>query len=393
MKTKLVIFGITGDLSRHKLLPALAEIVATGEYDDLSIVGVSRRKVDLKELLGDHDESLAQRTTIFTMDLAQAGDYRLLSDSLNLQSDEQAIMYLSVPPNAAADIVDFLGQAGLNTPNVKILFEKPFGFDFVSAQELIQRTSRYFNEDQLYRIDHYMAKQVAQEIIRLRSVADTKHYSWNAQSIASIEIVASETVGVKDRAVFYEQTGAFRDLIQGHLMQLLSLVLMDIPDGFTLDQLSTQRLKALEQVAPADHAKAKRAQYQGYKEDTGNDRSMTETAARVELMSNDPRWQGTALSLVTGKKMSQKRTYIQVTYKDGTTDVFEEGKILAAGRIPDAYERVLIEAMNGRKAIFTTSPEVLRSWEIFADMQAVWDLDDQALQQYTPGQSLETLFT
>ena len=110
MKTKLVIFGITGDLSRRKLIPALSEIVATGDYEELSIIGVSRRDVDVKELLGE--SNLVDRTSMHTMDLAEAGDYRGLSDTLNLQPDEQALMYLAVPASAAADIVDFLGQAG-----------------------------------------------------------------------------------------------------------------------------------------------------------------------------------------------------------------------------------------------------------------------------------------
>jgi glucose-6-phosphate 1-dehydrogenase len=390
MKTKLIIFGITGDLSRRKLLPVISEIVATGEYDDLSIVGVSRREVDVKELLADQPE-LIDRTEMFTMDLAEKGDYDKLSDYLRLGKDEQALFYLSVPPNAAADIVDFLGQAGLSSSNVKILFEKPFGFDLASAQDFIARTGRYFNESQIYRIDHYMAKEIAQEIIRLRSDADTHHHGWNAHSVAVVEIVASETLGVEDRATFYEQTGALRDFIQGHLMQLLSLVLMEIPHGFNPEKLSEHRLKALEQLEPADPAKAVRAQYEGYQEDVGNLGSLTETFASIELQSNDERWQGTKLRLSTGKRLNTKQTSVKITYHDGKEDSFEEGKILREDRVPDAYERVLIEAIEGRKTIFTTGPEVLRAWEIVTPVQEAWSMDNEPLPHYKPGTSLDEL--
>jgi glucose-6-phosphate 1-dehydrogenase len=390
MHTKLIIFGITGDLSRRKLLPVISEIVATGDYDDLSIVGVSRREVDVKELLIDQPE-LINRTEMFTMDLAEAGDYNKLSDYLRLGKDEQALFYLSVPPNAAADIVDFLGQAGLSSKNVKILFEKPFGFDLASAQDFITRTGRYFNESQIYRIDHYMAKEIAQEIIRLRSDADTHHHSWNAHSVASVDVVASETLGVEDRAVFYEQTGALRDFIQGHLMQLLSLVLMEIPHGFNPEKLSEHRLKALEQLELADPAKAIRAQYEGYQEEVGNPGSLTETFASLQLESDDERWKGTKLRLSTGKRLDTKQTSIKITYHDGKEDSFEEGKILREDRIPDAYERVLIEAIEGRKTIFTTGPEVLRAWEIVTPVQEAWSMDNKPLPIYEPGASLDDL--
>ena len=388
MKTKLVIFGITGDLSHRKLLPALSEIAATGDYDKVSIVGVSRRDVDVAELLASAGaEVLNDRTTIFSMDLADAAAYEHLRDYLDLQDDEQALIYLSVPPSASADIVDFLGQAGLNTYNVKILFEKPFGFDLASAQDFIARTAEHFNEAQLYRIDHYMAKEVAQEIVRLRSNAENKHHSWSNESVASIEVVASEKIGVEDRAVFYEQTGALRDFVQGHLMQLLSLVLMEIPRGFSLEYLPEQRLRALENLGLSD-TPAIRAQYEGYQEAVGNVGSLTETFVSVSLISHDERWQGVPLTLVTGKALNEKRTYVKVTYTDGTEDILEEGEIKSESRLPDAYERVLVEAVNGRKSIFTTGPEVLRSWEILAPVQESWNMDNDLLKTYPQGSSI-----
>lgn len=394
MKTKLVIFGITGDLSRRKLLPALQSIVKSGECDELSIIGVSRREVDVptlvKEATGRTD--LAAMTRVFTMDLAVPEDYVRLKRDLDVQSDEQVLIYLSVPPTAAADIVDFLGQAGLNTPNVKLLFEKPFGFDLESARDVITRTGEYFDEAQLYRIDHYMAKEVAAEVIRLRSDAESHRQHWNHDSVASVDIIATETIGIEDRAVFYEQTGALRDFIQGHLMQLLSLVLMDLSPPFTIEDLAERRFKALAHVQPADPAKAKRAQYEGYQAEVSNPGSVTETFASVELASSNEHWVGVPLRLITGKSLDQKRSAIVVRYKDGTEDTFEEGKVSSTDkRLPDAYERVLVEAIRSRKYIFTTSPEILRSWELLAPIQTAWGMGNEPLRLYKPGSSAEDL--
>jgi glucose-6-phosphate 1-dehydrogenase len=387
MKTKLVIFGITGDLSTRKLLPALEHIIGTGSYDDVSIVGVSRGDVDVAELVQSStgSDALADRTTIFTMDLAHAGDYIRLREFLALQPDEQAVMYLSVPPSASTQIVEYLGQAGLNTPNVKLLFEKPFGFDLETAQDAIVRTGRYFKEAQIYRIDHYMAKEVAAEIVRLRSDADNHHHSWGNQSIRAVDVVASEKIGIEGRTTFYEQTGALRDFIQGHLMQLLSLILMPIPDGFDAESLAQHRLEALTGIALADPARSVRAQYAGYQKEVDNIGSKTETYAAVGLISHDPHWEGVALQLVAGKNLDQKQSFIAVHYNDGTTDVFDEASMLHDDdRLPDAYERVLMDAIDGRKAIFTSGDEVLRSWQILAPVQSSWDQQINMM-QYQPG--------
>jgi glucose-6-phosphate 1-dehydrogenase len=394
MKTKLVIFGITGDLSRRKLLPALKEIVKSGEFENLSIIGVSRRDVNVAELVETaiDSEVLTDLTTIFKVDLARAQDYVLLKDHLDIQEDEQVLIYLSVPPSAAADIVDFLGAAGLNTPHVKLLFEKPFGFDLASAEDFIERTGRYYDEAQIYRIDHYMAKEVAAEVIRLRSNAESSEHQWGNASVASVDIIATEKIGIEDRANFYEETGALRDFIQGHLMQLLSLVLMDIKAPFTIADIAMRRFRALEQLNEANPAEATRAQYEGYQDEVKNPGSQTETFASLGLTSNDERWNGVPLRLTTGKALDHKRSAIIVRYHDGTEDVFEEGKIVAKdSKFPDAYERVLVEAIRGRKYIFTTSPEILRSWEIVTPVQRAWEMDNQPLHLYKPGSTIEEI--
>jgi glucose-6-phosphate 1-dehydrogenase len=387
MKTQLVIFGITGDLSSRKLLPALESIIQTGEYDDLAIVGVSRRQVDGADLLA-RQPSLVSRTSIFTMDLAQADDYAKLKTYLEKAQADQTLFYLSVPPGAAADIVDFLGQAGLNTPEYKVLFEKPFGYDLQSAKEFIARTARYFQEDQLYRIDHYAAKEMAAELLRLRHNAENHHHHWNSNSVKAMSVVATEKIGIEGRAQFYEQTGALRDFVQGHLMQIVSLVLMQTPQPLNVP---SQRLAALAQLKPVDPARAVRAQYKGYQEEVENPGSQTETFVSFSLESTDPAWQGVSIKLASGKALHEKRSYVLVEYTDGTEDIFDEALLTATdGQHLDAYERVLIEAIAGRKEIFTSSPEVIRSWEILAPLQAAWAMDDTPLQHYNPGANLTT---
>jgi len=388
VKTQLVIFGVTGDLAGRKLLPALASIVGTGSYEELSIVGVSRREVNKEELLAGHDE-LASRTQVYTMDLARPEEYERFKVFLEGQGADQTLFYLSVPPGASADIVDFLGQAGLNTPNYKVLFEKPFGFDLESAKEFISRTAQYFSEAQLYRIDHYMGKEIAAELLTLRQDAENHHHHWNNQSVKAITVVATESIGIEGRAQFYEQTGALRDFVQGHLMQLLSLVLMQTPHPVGLPE---QRLAALNDLAPVNPELATRAQYDTYQAEVDNKGSQTETFVAFMLESTNPAWKGVPIRLLTGKALHEKRSYVAVEYKDGTEDVFDESFLASRdGRHLDAYERVLIEAIESRTEIFTSSSEVLRSWELLAPLQEAWSMDGQPLPTYVQGSDVTAL--
>lgn len=386
MKTQLVIFGITGDLAGRKLLPALDSIVGTGEYNDLHIIGVSRRAIVPQELVSSYPQ-LVPMTTGFTMNLADSEEYLRLKAHLEESPADQTLFYLSVPPGAAADIVDFLGQQGLNGPRYSILFEKPFGFDLVSAQEFIQRTARYFNEDQLYRIDHYMAKEISHEILRIRREAVDADLQ---KPIKAVTIAAFEKIGIEGRAQFYEQTGALRDFVQGHLMQLLALVLTRKP---TNEPLAVQRLTALQKVDAIHPLETTRAQYKGYQDEVQNQGSVVETFVDATVHSTDPEWQFVHIRLVTGKALNVKRSYIQFEYEDGSQRVLDEDEIIHAkgDQRLDAYERVLIEAIAGRKDIFTTSEEVLRSWEIVAPLQESWAMSNEDLLYYEPGANPEII--
>ncbi len=419
MKTKLLIFGITGDLAQRKLLPALTQIVASGAVGDIEIIGVSRQKTKLANVV---PKELVKITKVLTMDLAKLSDYKTLKQQLNVGKTEQLVIYLSVPPLAATRIADNLGAAKLNGKNVKILFEKPFGIDLESSKTMVERTSRYFKEDQIYRIDHFLAKGMAQNIISFRASNAIFRQVWNNKSIESVEILAVEKIGIEGRASFYEQTGALRDVLQGHLMQLLSLVLMDIPANFNWEDLPDLRLQALKRIESANTAKVIRAQYVGYQKEVKNSGSQTETFVKAELRSDLAAWEGVPLILATGKALSSKLTEIRVyfkassikqtnclrfiiqpnesveidlyTKKPGYERDFEKQKLIfnypENTTLPDAYEQVIVDAIRSNKSLFTSSSEIIESWRVLQPLLDSWSMDDK-LQTYAKGSSIEEI--
>lgn len=417
MKTTLVIFGITGDLGRRKLIPALANIIAAGKCDDLAIVGVSRRHVEQFEVLGDHHQQLSGTTSLFQMDLDNVGDYTRLKEYLGDEEDRQVLFYLSVPPDSVGNIIEHLGQAGLNTPTNKLLLEKPFGTDLASAQAMADHTARYFHDSQVYRIDHYLAKEMAQNIVTFRARNAIFSYLWSNQYIERIEVVALESINIEGRATFYEQAGALRDIVQGHLLQLLALTLAPLSnEDLNWDSLPVRRQEALDSLEPADPSKSRRAQYDSYRTEVNNPESMVETFVSLELRSADPAWEGVPLALTTGKALDRKKTEVRihfrrendsqsnylifkiqpgegiavdlVTKKPGYDHEIEHQQLSymypSDMRLPDAYEQVLVDAINSRKSLFATSDEVLRAWEVLAPLQQAWQADD-TIQTYPVG--------
>jgi len=425
MKTKLLIFGITGDLATGRLLPALEQIISTGDFDELSVIGVSRHAVNQDELFVNCGSKtfLDDKISILTMDLANLDDYKKLQLGMSLGLDEQLLIYMAVPPLATAQIVDLMGEAGINTPNVKILFEKPFGVDLESAEKLIKQTAKYYNEDQIYRIDHYLAKEMTQNIVAVRGRNALFSQIWNNNFIESIDIIASELIGIEGRTHFYEQTGAMRDVVQGHLMQLLALTLMDIPNDFEWNKLPELRLLALNQLQPVDPKKVIRAQYDGYKDEVGNPDSKTETFVSFEIVSNQSRWAGVPIKLMAGKALANRTTEIRIhlkktneaqsnclvfriqpdegidielfVKKPGYSREFETRHLSfnysADTKLPDAYEQVIVDAISSQKSLFTNSLEVLRSWQILQPIQDDWDTTSELLKSYLKGSDILTL--
>jgi len=414
MTTKLVVFGVTGDLSRRMLLPSLRKIVQEAAVGKLEIIGVSRQPIDMDDIVGTE---LANIASSCSFDLSEPKQYKKLVKHLSLKPSDQLVIYLSVPPMAATRIADNLGMSGLNTPHVKILFEKPFGIDLLSAKDMVARTKAFFDEDQTYRIDHYLAKEMAQNIVAFRSGNAILRHIWSKQSIERIEVIAQESVGVEGRAHFYEQVGALRDVVQGHLMQLLALVLMDTPSKLDWDQLPKLRHQALSRITNADPAQTVRAQYHDYSSEVQNPKSQVETFVSVVLYSDASAWEGVPLHLIAGKALDQKKTEIKVyfradnvnqsnclrfkvqpdegieidlfTKKPGYDRTFETQKLLFKypddAVLPHAYEQVLVDAILSRKSLFTSNDEIIESWRILQPVLDEWSMDDQPIATYSRG--------
>lgn len=420
MKTKLVIFGITGDLSKRKLIPALRKIIAKKTVKNLEIIGISRRETDVTELVGD---DLSKVTTLVTMDLTDVSEYKSLKRKIAPKKDEQTLIYLSVPPTVATRIANYLGEAGINGESVRLLFEKPFGLDLESAKDMVERTSKYFTESQMYRIDHYLAKEMAQNIVAFRANNAIFRQLWGGNGIERIEIRAFETIGIVGRAQFYEQTGALRDVLQGHLMQLLALMLMDVPSRLDWSLVPDLRLQALRRIAPADPAKSLRAQYREYRQEVDLPTSQVETFVSVELESSASNWENVPLVLMTGKALDRKETEITVYFKKGSAEqsntlrfkiqpdegveinlftkkpgyerVLESQKLSYSypedADLPEAYEQVLVDAITDRKTIFTTSQEIIESWRILQPILTDWAFEKDDILLYEQGSSVEDI--
>ena len=430
--TILVILGVTGDLSHRYLLPALTELQKNKQLPkDLKILGVSRRQITSDEVFNDKTAGLAKYTDFFQMDFDQPSDYRRLAKKLHKSEDmpkPQVIFYFAVPPDAVPDIIERLAAAGLNSPNVKLLLEKPFGKDLESARKLVARTAKCFRESQLYRIDHYLAKEVAQNISIFLSSNTLFRNVWNKDFIEYIEIVVAEQIGVEGRGNFYEQTGALRDIVQSHLLQLAALTLMEsCPDPFDFSDLPGRRLAALKAMHIVHGKIAQtlfRAQYKGYRQDVGNPDSTTETFVALQVNSANPRWEGVPVYLATGKKLDQKLSQIRVNFKKTSAaqanmlviriqpdegielDLWVkkpgyekelEKKILSFSfsqnfdRLPDAYEQVLIDAIRSDQSLFAASQEIIASWEVAQPALDYGQKHPDELHFYQPGCSIEQI--
>lgn len=405
--TVLAIFGISGDLSRRKLLPALAEICRNSDIrTNLKILGLSRRAILAEEVLPENAGSLAEQLQTLQLDYQDPTEFHKLQSHLQELDPSQVIFYFAVPPEAVLPIVKQLGKAGLNTPQFKLLMEKPFGTDLPSAKRLIDEINENFKEEQVYRIDHYLAKEMAQNIaVFLGSNAIFRNI-WDNRFIEKIEIVAEESIGIEHRIQFYEQTGALRDIVQSHLLQLTALTLMEpCPDVFDVSQMPVRRLAALKQLK-ADLDSVVKGQYDGYKSEVDNPKSATETFVSLKLESSDTKWQGVPIQLATGKQLKEKLTEIRVFFKksqSAQTNLLrlrvqpKEGVELELwvkkpgydqdlqmlpldfvyrqhfNKLPEAYEQVIVDAIRGRANLFASSGEVLASWQVLQPLLDKWD--------------------
>lgn len=396
MKTQLVIFGLTGDLGQRKLLPALDWLLNSGEVqaDNLEIIGISRREINASKLLTDSlgaDQAkkslLAPILSFVQMNLADLDDYASLRVRLARRAekgiDTQTLFYLSVPPNSAAKISELLGKAGLNTPNHKILFEKPFGIDLGSAKDFLERTHQYFSEKQILRVDHYLMKQPVRKLQALFEQNQILGDIAQQKQIEKIEIIASEQLDIEGRGIFYEQTGAVRDFIQNHLISILASMLASNSPDFR-----AARAKALASILPiSDYEhQAVRAQYQGYRKEVGSEKSTVETFAKITLISDHDLWKNVPLVLVSGKALKQKTSEVRIYFSSSRGAKPLVISLVEQPHEPAPYAQVFLDALTSRTNFFVSQREILESWRIFDAILDYWQFQaETGLKFYKKG--------
>ncbi|MGA2989860.1 MAG: glucose-6-phosphate dehydrogenase [Candidatus Korobacteraceae bacterium] len=465
----VVVFGATGDLSRRKLLPALFDLVAGGLLSaPVEVLGVGRSRVELEQFrntLRDSTErsrdshrftparwkEFARHLHYLSGDLEAPEFYQALRARLNeLEAGgakPNVLFYLSVPASAAPAIIRHLGDSGLARAEkgwTRIIVEKPFGRDLQSARALNQTLLGAFDEEQIFRIDHYLGKQTVQNILVFRFANSLFEPVWNRNYVDFVEITGGETLGVESRAAFYEETGALRDMVANHMLQLLTLTAMEPPVAFDAQNVREQKVQTLRAMLPMSPAEVARrtvrAQYaagkigsqqvKGYREEPGvAPGSQTETYAAIEFRVENWRWAGVPFYVRTGKRLARSLTEIAVHLKPTPQALFAAGEkhniqpnvvmlriqpdegisIEFEAKVPGtsmqtatvhmdfcyqrefrapapvAYETLLLDAMRGDATLFTRHDEVEAEWRLITPILDAWADKVNELRFYPAG--------
>ncbi|MEJ6388861.1 glucose-6-phosphate dehydrogenase [Gymnodinialimonas ulvae] len=424
----LVIFGGTGDLARRKILPALYRRYRDGQMpEEARIIGAARSELDadgyraeiraaFKEFLraeecDDQVDAFLERLDYLPIDAMGEGGWPELKTKM--RDGVTQAFYFSVGPSLFGALAERLHTNGIARSDARIVVEKPFGRDLGSAKALNATLAQHFDETQIYRIDHYLGKETVQNLMAIRFGNVLFEPLWNAQYVDHVQITVAEGVGVGGRGAYYDKSGAMRDMVQNHLMQLLCLTAMEPPNKFEPDAVRDEKLKvirALQPVAPADIV---RGQYNGndgpsYVEDAETPDSRTESYIAMKLEIANWRWNGTPFYLRTGKRMKARKSEIVVTFKDTPHSIFDEdagqrANILSirlqpdegidlsvtikepgpggmrlvdvpldmtfaealgpdAENVPDAYERLIMDVIRGNQTLFMRGDEVEAAW-------------------------------
>jgi len=453
----IVVFGATGDLAHKKLFPALCRISASKAlHPRTAILGTARRAMSadaFKKEMGASVveqgidarewERLAERVDYVAGEFDDPASYQALRQHLEAIEKERGLpgnrlLYLAVPPAAYESIVGNLGKSGIVHPHSKtgpwarVVVEKPFGHDLESAKELNRRLHSVFDERQIFRIDHYLGKESVQNILILRLGNGFFEPLWNNRYVDHVQITVAETVGVEQRAAYYEQAGVSRDILQNHLMQLLSLTAMEPPARFDADSVRDEKVKVLRAVRPLDPddvaLRAIRGQYargavagtpvSGYREEPGvAPESETETYLAVRLDVDNWRWAGVPFYLRSGKRLAKRATEIEIVFRQPPYALFrtagiseldpnvlrmriqpDEGVSVSFGAKspgaalhidpvrmdfyyltsfgadpPDAYDRLLLDCNRGDMTLFARKDEVELAWEIVDSITKTWE--------------------
>jgi glucose-6-phosphate 1-dehydrogenase len=448
----VVIFGATGDLSGRKLLPALFNLMLDGSLGEPTvIIGVSRA-AQTPQQFADLMKPKVAEFSRQKMDGAAWDKFTQMIDYCGGNFDDDAVyielkkhlelaktkgtkgnrvFYLSVPPNVFPVILEKLKKHQLiecqvqspSVPACRVIVEKPFGRDLKSARALNEMIGSYVDESQIYRIDHYLGKETVQNILVLRFGNSIFEPLWNRNHVDHVEITAAETIGIEGRGTFYEQTGVVRDIIQNHLLQVMSLVTMEVPSSFGADDVRDEKSQVLRSVRNltlndvANHCV--RGQYRGYHAEEGvAPDSQMATYAAMRFMIDSWRWQGVPFYLRAGKKLAERVTEVNIHFKSVPLVLFKEeaaGSVLQpavltlriqphegislrfGAKVPgehinvgnvhmtmtyadafkrpiaEAYERLLMDCMRGDATLFNRRDSVDRAWELIQPVLQVWE--------------------
>lgn len=457
----LILFGGSGDLAMRKLLPALYyrhrdsadttgwRIVGVGREDYSREAYVAKVEAHARQFINpqDFDEAawvaFARCLDYVTVDARQAGDFARLGAVLADNPARVRVFYLATAPSLFAAICDNLGAAGLVTPDSRVVLEKPLGRDLASAKEINEQVGAVFREEQIYRIDHYLGKETVQNLIALRFGNTLFEPLWSRACVRDVQITLAETVGVENRGEFYDNTGALRDMVQNHLLQLLCIVAMEPPSSIDPDAMRDEKLKvlrALRPLAPEEvAAKTVRGQYRAgaiagkpvppYLEEPGIPAgSRTETFVALKAELNNWRWAGVPFYLRTGKRMQERLAEVVVNFRDVPHALFpsvtgervpnrlvirlqpDEGlqlELMAKvpgdemrlrpvtlnldfaetyhGRQWDAYERLLMDVIRGKLTLFMRRDELDAAWRWIEPILEAWEQDPAPPRPYTAG--------
>ncbi|XPF95487.1 glucose-6-phosphate dehydrogenase [Colwellia sp. RE-S-Sl-9] len=460
--SEIVIFGALGDLSRRKLLPALYQLDCAGLLNPESrIVGVARQEHDLKAFASLVNENLTKfvkeglnedvlerflnRLVYQQLDFKETSSFNKLAKTLKGANDTR-VYYFSTAPAIFGDISDGLYAANLITDKDRVVMEKPIGHCLESSKVINDQVSRFFKENQIYRIDHYLGKETVLNLLVLRFANSLFTTNWDRNSIDHVQITVAESVGIEGRWGFYDDAGQMRDMIQNHLLQILSLLAMEPPADLSADSIRLEKLKAIKALVPIDRMNIKdktvRGQYAdgflngnavpGYLNEEGaKANSNTETFVAIKVEIDNWRWAGVPFYLRTGKRMPAKHSEIVVHFKEQPHNIFKESyselpankltirlqpdegvELQMMNKIPgiasqmhiqenkldlsfsdtyknervvDAYERLMLEVINGNQSLFVSRDEVEAAWTWADSIIEAWKESNEPPKPYPAG--------